>query len=145
MQLYECMEDWRRIKWPADDSDLVDERIEPAMREEINAVLRANKVMNAARHLKQGDPRRLIEGQGNLADAIETSQRMVARILGNVDKSKPIKLADTTVFLSRIRKALGIDAIVQVGVRHDRAADLRLVAGLDDAEFRAFIDALKKR
>jgi hypothetical protein len=103
--------------------------------------LAANRLSNATLNLKPGDVGYKICSHAELAAvATDGDKTMLNRIIGPAKSTTKIKLVKESRFVAAIRTALGFPqpVVEMIEVPADRAATIRMVAALPEAQFETF-------
>lgn len=126
-----------------------EEDVTDGFRQEVREALEINKKLNRLRRLKKKDSGWLISNRAELADAIGTDITMVNKLIGPArPTSKPVKLADRSTFVHRIREVLQLAAVKAVSVKIQRADDLKFLNEVSDDEWKAvkrYVDEAKRK
>jgi hypothetical protein len=126
---------------PAD----LEEDVTPDFRRKVREVLELNKLGNQLRGLRKSDEGYLVSNQAELADAIGVDRNLIKNMLGGVRAGTKVRLIARSTYVGAIRRVLHLAPVIQVAIRADRAAIVKLIAELPDPEFSAFEKAMSDR
>jgi hypothetical protein len=150
MEAFEAMGDSLHKKSPPQDEE---EDVTIAFVRDARRRLLLNEESNELGQRSRGSEGYLISSQAELADALETSKRMIARIIGPAKANDrdvrikdggvyvgEMKLVGRSVFVGRIRALLDLAPLVSIRVPADRAQMLRRFAQLSEERWAVFRD-----